>query len=209
MPRRRSLDNWSPGSLAIMKETREHLDADVRALRQATARVIDVAADIVSSRGDLLSLEETCERLGVDVDRVRERASEDDKDKRRLIEALSALELRHVVAVASPIDHKRQERARRKCLERLMPRLAEVGATQVWFESRSEAQDKKDRAMLAALRSCGLLDMSVQADFARPLDEPMLWVPDAVAGAVSAAWKGRNDVYKAMLGPIQEIVVAL
>jgi hypothetical protein len=58
-----------------MKETREHLDADVRALQQATARVIDVAADIVSSRGDLLSLEETCERLGVDVDRVRERAS--------------------------------------------------------------------------------------------------------------------------------------
>ncbi|MFD7075516.1 hypothetical protein ACFV9G_15005 [Nocardioides sp. NPDC059952] len=70
---------------------------------------------------------------------------EDDKDRRRLIEALSGLELRHVVAVASPIDHKRQERARRKCLERLMPRLAEVGVTQVWFESRSEGQDKKDR----------------------------------------------------------------
>ncbi|MFD7075515.1 hypothetical protein ACFV9G_15000 [Nocardioides sp. NPDC059952] len=55
----------------------EYLDANLRPLREAMARVLDEAADIVSSRGDLLSLEQTCERLGVDVDRVRERVHHD------------------------------------------------------------------------------------------------------------------------------------
>ncbi|MER7558022.1 hypothetical protein ABTZ46_13840 [Nocardioides sp. NPDC126508] len=65
----------SHGRAVAVIGSAEHLDDDLRALREATARVLDAAADIVSSRGELLSLEETCERLGVDVDRVRERAA--------------------------------------------------------------------------------------------------------------------------------------
>ncbi|MEI7054981.1 hypothetical protein WBG06_04120 [Nocardioides sp. CCNWLW239] len=66
----------SHGRAVAVIGSAEHLDEDLRALREATARVLDAVADIVSARGRLLSLEETCERLGVDVERVRSRVAE-------------------------------------------------------------------------------------------------------------------------------------
>ncbi len=44
--------------------------------------------------------------------------------------------------------------------------------------------------MVASMRSSGMLTASLHVMFARPLDEPMLWIPDAVAGAIAAAVKG-------------------
>lgn len=54
----------------------ERLDEDVRAMREAAAAVLDAAADIASGKGRLLSLDETCARLGVDAEKVRARAAE-------------------------------------------------------------------------------------------------------------------------------------
>lgn len=54
----------------------ERLDEDARLMRQAAAAVLDAAADIASSTGRSLTLEETCERLGVDVERVRATSAE-------------------------------------------------------------------------------------------------------------------------------------
>lgn len=45
-------------------------------MRESAAAVLDAAADIVSARGQLLSLDVTCSRLGVDVEKVREKATE-------------------------------------------------------------------------------------------------------------------------------------
>lgn len=134
---------------------------------------------------------------------------EDDKDKTRIVQTLSGLDLSHLVAVASPIDPRRQERARRKCLERLMPQLTVAGVTQVWFESRTRRDNQRDIKMVDALRSRGFIDQSIRIDFAYPLNEPMLWIPDAVAGAVSAARKGRDRTYRDALGPVDELDVAL
>lgn len=54
----------------------ERLEADARIMREASAAVLDAAADLVSARGDLLSLDETCERLGIRADVVRARLAE-------------------------------------------------------------------------------------------------------------------------------------
>lgn len=54
----------------------EHLDEDARLMRESAAAVLDAAADLASANGTLLSLAETCDRLGVDVDQVRRRAAE-------------------------------------------------------------------------------------------------------------------------------------
>ncbi|MGL5809268.1 MAG: hypothetical protein ACRCYQ_04925 [Nocardioides sp.] len=121
------------------------------------------------------------------------------KERVRIAETVATLGLAHVAVVASGLDLRRQERGRRKCLERLLVQLSEDGAGPVWFESRGRSLDRHDLAMVTALRTQLVIPRQVQVDFARPLDEPMLWIPDAVAGAVAAERKG-NDSYRAALG---------
>lgn len=61
-------------AVAVIVSVENH-DAESRRLRETTALVVDAADDIASSRGASLPLEHVCERLGVDVNRVRERAA--------------------------------------------------------------------------------------------------------------------------------------
>ncbi|MGL5825832.1 MAG: hypothetical protein ACRCYU_13640 [Nocardioides sp.] len=123
---------------------------------------------------------------------------EEAKDRVLIAETIAALELAHVVVVAGSLNPKRQERGRRKCLECLLVQLGD-GVGRVWFESRGKALDRRDLEMVTALRTQSVLPERVRVDFARPLDEPMLWIPDAVAGAVAAARKG-TGIYRAALG---------
>lgn len=124
---------------------------------------------------------------------------EERKDQLLIAQAIGRLDLSHVVAVASPIERTRQERGRRKCIDVLLPHLDGDGVTSVWFESRGKYSDKKDIAMVAALRTQRRLTAGIRADHARPLDEPMLWAPDAIAGIISADRKQAPD-FKIALG---------
>ena len=64
------------GQVVAVVNSAEQVDRNARLMRESAAAVIDAAADLVSSRGNRLSLEETCARLGISVDRVRTRAAE-------------------------------------------------------------------------------------------------------------------------------------
>lgn len=125
---------------------------------------------------------------------------EERRDRLRIAESLATLDLAHIVAIASPLDPKKPERARRKCLERLLLQLSEDGVGEVWLESRGPIQDQRDRTMVAAMRSAGIGLRRLHVEFALPRDEPMLWVPDAVAGAVAAARKGTDMRFRRALG---------
>lgn len=59
--------------------------------------------------------------------------------------------------------------------------------------------DESDRELIAALRGFDAVGSGLTMDFARPLKEPMLWVPDAVAGAVALARKGQDGRYRRRL----------
>ncbi|WP_433011878.1 hypothetical protein [Kribbella sp. CA-294648] len=50
--------------------------------------------------------------------------------------------------------------------------------------------DGRDRSLVDSARRTGLLSGRLAVDFALPVQEPMLWLPDAVAGAVTAAQLG-------------------
>lgn len=93
----------------------------------------------------------------------------------------------HTVVVAAPVDPERQERARRLALERLLYELDNAGVSLVWIESRTAALNARDRELVAALRSRRGVSGALVVDFASPTREPMLWAPDAVAGAVGQA----------------------
>jgi hypothetical protein len=109
-----------------------------------------------------------------------------------LAEAVADEHLTHIVVVGSPLNPRKPERARRRCLERLMVELCALGVGQIWAESRASADNQRDRAMLGYLRTTRVVPGSLRMDFVTPLAEPMLWAPDIVAGVVGRA-RARGD----------------
>ena len=112
---------------------------------------------------------------------------------------IGQLGLTVVVVVGTPLDKSRQERARRICMETLYPDLCARGITRIWQEARTPSLNVYDRKMIDALRGKKVLPSTVRVEFAQPREEPMLWVPDAVAGAVGCARVGESREWLARM----------
>ncbi|TDU90240.1 hypothetical protein EV138_3825 [Kribbella voronezhensis] len=117
-------------------------------------------------------------------------AHESPKLRDAIAEFLTTIDIAAVVVVGSPMVGPKQERARRCCLERLLYELGRCGVTEVWLESRSATPDRRDIKLVDSARRKGLILTGQRVRFGRPKAEPMLWIPDAVAGAVTAAELG-------------------
>lgn len=95
-----------------------------------------------------------------------------------LIESSGAVA--HVV-VHYPTGRRRQEQARTAAIAELIPLIVSEGASELIIESRSAREDQRDRrSVLEGLRSVPG-DLSYRWD---DKTEPLLWVADAVCGAV-------------------------
>lgn len=90
----------------------------------------------------------------------------------------------HAVVIGTPLDVSKQERARRKCMERLFFELERLGVSHIIGESRTQSLNMRDVRMLDSLRSQQMIPSHLRLDFARPSEEPMLWLPDVIAGVV-------------------------
>lgn len=66
----------SHGRTVAVVDSAQRIDETVRKTREAAAAVIDAAGDLVAGRGQWLSLDEVCERLGVRKETVLARATE-------------------------------------------------------------------------------------------------------------------------------------
>lgn len=115
----------------------------------------------------------------------------DTRSRRTMAAAVAGLDALHTVVVGAPLDPRRQERARRLCMERLLHELAALGVSHVWAESRTESLNRRDMQMIDALRSRQAIPPGLKLDFVLPSAEPMVWLPDIVAGAVGL--QRRND----------------
>lgn len=104
-----------------------------------------------------------------------------------IISTVGPLPLEHLVVVRSCDSHEREERRRRRCLERLCMELDELGVESVTLESRGPADDRRDMAAVQAFRSQHLVSSRLRIFHLPGPREPMLWIPDAVCGAVVAA----------------------
>jgi ribosomal protein S12 len=113
----------------------------------------------------------------------------DESAKRRalLVSAVRHLPHTGAVVIATGVTPRRQERARRKCMERLLTELANRRIAAVVFERRHEELDAHDRAMLAALRRRRSVPAWLRVSWVAAADEPLLWLPDIAAGAASLA----------------------
>jgi hypothetical protein len=116
--------------------------------------------------------------------------AESPKRRDLIAHAIAGFDITAIVALGTPLHRQKQERARRCCLECLLYELEAFGVTKAWLESRRSQQDRSDLRLFDSARGKGLISRNLSIDFAQPTDEPMLWLPDAVAGAVTAAQLG-------------------
>lgn len=95
-------------------------------------------------------------------------------------------------------------------MERLYFELYARDVSMVWVESRHESLNRRDREMVDALRAKGAIGTSSRVEFALPREEPMLWLPDAVAGAVGAFRKGGESLpWHLLARTVEEISIRL
>lgn len=148
-----------------------------------------LAATITSTNNDLEILRSTLRSLVVKPRRRLHWRDEDNATRSKIISAIVKMDLHHVVIVRNAVDPKRQERARRKCLERLLFELDCRQVKIVWLEHRSESLNKRDLDFIDTMRITGMITDQLRVTFSKPHDEPLLWLPDAVAGVVASSRK--------------------
>jgi chloramphenicol 3-O-phosphotransferase len=115
--------------------------------------------------------------------------------RRRLVEAMARLDAVHLVVVGLHLDNRRQERGRRHCLRRMLWELGEAGVGQAWLEARTPSLNRADTDAVMAMRARREIRPDLRVGFTYPSEEPLVWLPDVTAGAVSAARGDGDDQY--------------
>lgn len=69
-----------------------------------------------------------------------------------------------------------------------------MDVTHILIENRTAKLNARDTATFVRLRARGVLAPDLRVDFAPSSADPMLWVADAVAGAVGASLAGVDPV---------------
>lgn len=113
----------------------------------------------------------------------------DPQHRLELAKAVSVLGVSHT-AVAGRGQPLVAERARRKCMEVLLPELEYAEVDMTLFEARQNRNNRHDTNMVDACRRKKLIKEGFHATFALPGDEPLLWIPDIACGSVLAAQRG-------------------
>lgn len=116
----------------------------------------------------------------------------DDSDKRHdeVVDAMLGLKVEGFVVVRVGPQSDRSERRRRKTLEPFALGLAGMGCDTLTLESRGPADNRRDIDMVQALRSSRVLTEPMRVQHATGPAEPLLWIADALCGAVVSARRG-------------------
>lgn len=142
----------------------------------------------------------SCESVRDDLRALRKKGPKlhwremDSSSKKLSMELLGRIDAAHIVVVAAPMDPRRQERARAKCMERLLAELGDLGVSAVFLESRTKSLNTRDLRLIDKLRGSRAMPRSLRVDIKLPSAEPMLWIPDQILGAVGDQEVG-NDLW--------------
>lgn len=140
-------------------------------------------------------------RLGTEVKAHWHGSSSERREA--LAARISELPIVGVVVVHSQHD-ARDRRGRRKCLEYLLPNLAEMPCSTVTFESRGH-QDRSDVDLLQKFRARKIIGAGLRIDHVIGRNEPVLWAADIVAGAVVQRRVGEPKFWKPLQASIDII----
>jgi len=116
---------------------------------------------------------------------------EGEPRRRRIVSLIRDLGPMTVVVSHLDAPRRKVERYRRKTLETMYHEFVDMELFDLTLECRSAEQDASDRAHIVALQGQGL-DSRLRIGHQRGGDEPLLWIADAVLGAVNAAHLGER-----------------
>ena len=103
-------------------------------------------------------------------------------DQKSSLNKIAAIESWSAITVAIPTDPRKQERARRKALEALLPLLEAQDVEEVVMESRLPSLDAKDRVLFRSMVKKKAIS-TIRISFGNPSTEHRLWLPDQILGA--------------------------
>ncbi|WP_147138928.1 DUF3800 domain-containing protein [Stackebrandtia albiflava] len=132
--------------------------------------------------------------------------NEEPSDSRLMIATtLSNCRLVHVVVVRTGVPGDRPERRRRHCLERLAYELHLFGITSITAEARDGASNRRELEYLNRMRSAQRISSALRLHHVPGPGEPLLWIADAVAGAVGISRRpdGTSEYVDCFDGMIQ------
>lgn len=116
---------------------------------------------------------------------------ESDRRRRLILSELVRSGVQSHVYVSSA---KRDGLAREECLSALIADVTRLGATQIVLE-RDDSVVKFDRQILfRELAARGLGGAAVQYRHERSRDEPLLWIPDAIAWSYGRGGEWRDRI---------------
>lgn len=116
---------------------------------------------------------------------------DESSDRRvKLVDAIADMPVEGFVVVRTAGQGDRLERRRRKCLELLLRELDGFGCDRLILESRGSADDRRDRAVLEYLRRRREITAPLRLFHEPGPNDPMLWIPDVICGAVGQARAG-------------------
>jgi len=121
--------------------------------------------------------------------------AESPERKDKIIGAVAQIDMAAVVVIGAPMAKKKQERARAVCMESLLLHLAAMDVTHVLLEARTQSLNDRDMKLIDAIRGKKLIPSGLRIDVGQPSTEPMLWIPDIVAGATGADRVHGNPQY--------------
>lgn len=117
-------------------------------------------------------------------DQYHWRAERREKERRAAVAALEQIPHGTVSIVLPYSDRTKQERARRRCMERLLFELAAGGVSDIIVEARGKKDDRKDLETLDFMRQRRMLPAPLHIHHQIGREQPLLWIPDIVCGLV-------------------------
>lgn len=106
----------------------------------------------------------------------------DEAKRQEIVELIMGFEIIHIPVESIAAPEVKDERHRRQCMKTLLYQLDQMGVTDAVFESRGS--NVRDRKMVKTLKIDGTLSTDFQVTHKDGPFEPLLWVPDAVCGAI-------------------------
>jgi hypothetical protein len=123
-----------------------------------------------------------------------------DEIRQRALEVMRTSDILGLTVYRLGVSVSAAERARQHALWNLVQYLRETDVHDLVFEARERRQNAKDERTLHSISRTTVSSDRFRYSFSRPLDEPLLWLPDYLAGACGEALRsGGSDRYVASL----------
>lgn len=120
-------------------------------------------------------------------------------DRLAFLQMIAGLEIVSTVVYQHPVRRRKQEQARVRCLWEAMGQFAAWDVQELIIESRQEPLDIRDRREIIAGQHAGLVASDLPYRHDVPKQEPLLWIADAIVGAVAAAIADGDERYVQLL----------